>query len=256
MKYLVFIALLLIPFSSNKKYPLKGGKPTPKGIEMYIEDNRDSLVYEYLSFVKDTFWLDYWIYAEDLTNYVGHDSLELGRYFNGEIVIDMDTLFQAYELDDWSNFRRKIQGESNKFVKGVLFHELTHHYINQIGREMEYYDSVRVNRSYESNIWIIRSYDMFGSRFIEEGICEYLVTKMDELIPPKKYNKPKSKSDLLKPENNYKYVYKYSSEYLRIFLDTTGFKRGVKILIHNEPPTYQQILNPELYFNNLEYDGL
>ena len=97
---------------------------------------------------------------------------------------------------------------------------------------------------------------MFGSTFIEEGICEYMVTQMGEIIPPRKVSVPKSESDLIKRDNKYKYVYKYSTEYIKTFLDTTGFKRGVKILLHNEPPTYQQILNPELYFNNLDYNGL
>jgi len=256
MKTLVFIVLLLLPISSTEKYPMKYGKPTPKGVEMYVEDNWISLIDEYLAYVQDSFWLDVWISADDLTDWTFHDSLELGRYWNGEIIISMDTLFRAYELSDWSNFRRKIEGESNAFVKSTIFHELTHHYINQIGKELQYFDSLRINRSYETNIWIIRDYSMFGSTFIEEGICEYMVTQMGEIIPPKRVQIPKKEGDLVKPENKYKYVYKYSAEYVKTFLDTTGFKRGVKILLHNEPPTYQQILNTELYFNNLDYDGL
>jgi len=256
MKTLAFIMLLLLPFTSIEKYPLKYGKPTPKGVEMYIEDNWESLIDEYLTYVKDTFWLDVWVYAEDLTNWVDHDTLELGRYFNGEAVISMDTLFKAYELKPLSKFKRFNIGESNAFVKSTVFHELTHHYINQIGKEMVYFDSVRINRSYESNIWIIRDYSMFGSTFIEEGICEYMVEDMGEVIAPKRVSIPKNQSDLTNNKNRYKYVYKYSAEYVRTFLDTIGFKRGVKILIHNEPPTYQQILNPELYFNNLDYANL
>ena len=254
MKQLVFILLLLV--SAPHEYPKKHGKPTPKGIEMYTEDNRDSLLLEYQEFINDTLWLDVWIYAEDLTDYVGHDSTELGRYFYGEAVVSMDTLFVAYELADFSRFRRRTSGETNKFVKSTIFHELTHHYIVQIGKEMEFIDSIRVHRSYETDIWIIRSYDMFGSTFIEEGICEYMVTQMGEIIPPKRYSKPKTEYDLTSHKNKYKYVYKYSSEYVKNFLDSTGFKRGVKILIHNDPPTYQQILNPELYFNNLDYADL
>ena len=168
----------------------------------------------------------------------------------------MDTLFKAYEKEDLSKFRIKTEGHTNAFVKSTVFHELTHHYINQIGREMKYNDSVRINRAYETNFWIIRDYSMFGSTFIEEGICEYMVTQMGEIIPPKRILVPKSESDLIKRENKYKYVYKYSAEYVKTFLDTTGFKRGVKILIHNEPPTPHEILNPELYFEKLDYDNL
>ena len=236
---------------------MKYGKPTPKGVEMYIEDKWMDLILEYQKAIGDTLWLDVWIEAENLTDYVGHDSLELGRYeYDGLIYIDMDTNFVAYELADWSNFRKKTNGESNKFVKGVTFHELTHHYIVQVGREMEYLDSVRINRSYETNIWVYRTPDMFGTTFIEEGICEYQVTKMNELIPPRKYHAPKSIGDLTAHKNKYKYVYKYSSYYLTEFLDSVGLKKGIKILISNPPPRYDEILQPEKFFDRLESDGL
>ena len=84
MKNLIFILFLL--FASHE-YPKKFGKPTPRGIEMYVEDCRDSILLEYQRFINDTIWLDVWIYAEDLTDYVRHDSLELGNYWNGEVVI-------------------------------------------------------------------------------------------------------------------------------------------------------------------------
>lgn len=252
MKTLAFILLLLMPFTSTDKYPTKYGKPTPKGVAMYIEDKWEELFYEYQRKIKDTLWLDVWISSEDLSDWTEHDSLELGRYWNGEAIISEDTLFQAYELADLSKFRRNILGESNAFVKATVFHELTHHYIVQIGREMEFIDSVRVNRSYETSIWIIRSQDMFGSTFIEEGICEYMVTNLGENIPPKRFSPPKTSSSLVNRNNKYKYVYKYSSYYLKTFLDTTGFKKGVKILLSNPPPMDYEILDPQLYFNRLE----
>ena len=256
MKTLILTFIVLLTSFTLNDYPTKFGKPTPKGVEMYVEDNWIELIYEYQNFIKDSLWLDVWISAEDLTDWTGHDSLELGRYWNGEVIVSMDTLFDAYQLEDLSKFRRNLLGESNRFVKSTIFHELTHHYISQIEREMEYLDSVRVDRSYETNIWIIRSYDMFGATFIEEGICEYQVTKMEEIIPPKRYRSPKDQSDLVNHKNKYKYVYKYSSDFLRTFLDTTGFKKGVKILISNPPPNYNEIINPNLFFDRLDYEGL
>ena len=250
MKHLILILLFLVPLS--EKYPKKFGRPTPKGVEMYTEDNWEALLVEYQKFIKDTLWLDVWIYAEDLTDYVAHDSLELGHYWDGEVVIDMDTNFVDYELADWSNFKRKMRGPTNAFVKATIFHELTHHYINQITREMPHFDSVSVDRAYRTNIWIIRSPDLFGSTFIEEGICEYMVGKMEEIIVPKKYYIPKTQADITNTNNRYKVVYQYSSYYLKTFLDTTGFKKGVKILLHNEPPNYYEILDPELFFKRLE----
>ena len=252
MKPLVFILLLL--FSAPHEYPLKHGKPTPKGVEMYVEDNRDSLIAEYQDFINDTLWLDVWLYAEDLTDYVEHDSLELGRYWYGEAVISMDTLFKAYEIADFSKIRRRMEPETNAFVKSTIFHELTHHYIVQVGKELEFIDSIKVHKSYETGIWIIHNYAMFGSTFIEEGICEYLVEKMGEVIPPKRRYIPKTHSDLIATKNRYKVVYKYSASYLQTFLDTAGFKKGIKILISNDPPNYNEILNPDLFFERLCLD--
>lgn len=248
----IFLTLLLF-IHQDIHYPLtEGRKPTPKGVGLYVEDYKDKLSIEYQEFIEDTLWLEVWIKAKDLTNYHDHDTLELGRYYDGEIIISMDTLFDAYQLEDLSKFQRSLLGESNAFVKATTFHELTHHYISQIGKEMEFYDSVDIHNDYEINVWIIRTPDHFTADFIEEGICEYVVTKMEEIIPPKRYEKPKNINDLTSEENRYKYVYKYSSEYLKPFLDTIGFKRGVKTLISNDPPTYNEILNPELYFNRLK----
>lgn len=251
MKTLAFILLLLITINISNDYPLKHGKPTSKGIERYIEVERDSLVIEYQKYINDTLF-DVWIYAKDLTYYVDHDSVELGRYYpNEEIIISTAELFIAYELADLSKYKRALIEESNKFVKSTVFHELTHDYIDQITREMQYVDKIHVDGSYQTNIWIIRTYEMFGSTFIEEGLCEYMTEDMGEIIPPKRVFIPKTKEDLLNRNNKYKVNYKYSSHYLKTFLDTIGFKKGVKILLHNSPPTYEEILKPDLFFNRL-----
>jgi len=254
LKQLIFI-LLLLTLNVPNDYPLKYGKPTSKGIEMYVEDRRDSLLVEYQNFIQDTLFelFDVWIYAEDLTDYVDHDSMELGRYWPDEAIISKDPLFVAYELADLSKFKRTMYVETNAFVKSTIFHELTHHYIHVISREMEY-EKIYVDRAYRTNIWIIRDYTMFGSIFIEEGICEYQTGAMGEIIVPKKPWIPKTQSELMDRNNKYNAVYKYSAHYLKIFLDTTGFKEGVRILLHNVPPSYAEILNPEVYFNRLEYE--
>ena len=253
MKFLIFTILILLSLNPTDKYPTKHGRPTPKGVGMYVEDNEEQFIQEYQEYIKDTLWLEVWIIAEDLTDYVGHDSLELGAYWNGEIYIDMDTNFVAYELKSLSKFKRAMIGPSDRFVKGTVFHELTHHYMNQIGKEMEFYDSVNINRAYQDGFWIIRNPRLFGAMFIEEGICEYMVTKMGENIPHKRFPAPKNVSELTNPVNKYKFIYKYSSEYVREFLDTTGFKQGVKMLMSHEPPSHNEILNPELFFNRLDY---
>jgi hypothetical protein len=250
LKRTIIILLLLNPVAGEEQYPLKNGRPTSEGIEQYIEDKGDSLIVEYEDFIGDTLF-NVWIYAEDLTQYDIHDSLELGRYYPHEIFINTSEKFQAYELDDLPRWKRAFTEESNKFVKATVMHELTHEYIHQIGLEMQVLDQISVHRAYQIYIWIIRTYETFGSTFIEEGICEYVTGKMGEIIPPRRPVVPENVEELIDWKNRYKFQYKYSAQYLKTFLDTTGLKRGVKILLHNPPPAYEEILEPELFFNRL-----
>ncbi|MFO7933464.1 MAG: hypothetical protein R6U78_05210 [Bacteroidales bacterium] len=250
MKRLIIILLLLNPVGDQEQYPLKNGRPTSEGIEQYIEDKGDSLIIEFENFIDDTLF-NVWIYAEDLTLYDIHDSLELGRYYPHEIFINTAEKFQAYELGDLSRLKRAFTEESNKFVKATVMHELTHEYIYQIGVEMQMLDQISVHRAYHTYIWIIRTYENFGSTFIEEGICEYVTGKMGEIIPPRRPELPRNVEELIDRKNRYEFQYKYSAHYLKPFLDTTGLKRGVKILLHNPPPAYEEILEPEQFFNRL-----
>lgn len=250
MKNLIIILLLFNPIIASSDYPLKNGIPTSKGIKQYIEDKSEFIINEYQDFIGDTLY-QAWIYAEDLSDYYAQDTLEMGRYFPHEIYITTEESFIAYELADLSESQRSLIKESNKFVKSTIIHELTHEYINQIGKEMQYVDKVDVNRSYQTYIWIIRTYETFGSTFIEEGICEYMTEKMGEIISPSKPFIPKTIEELTNKDNRYHVYYKYSSYYLKTFLDTTGFKKGVKILLHNPPPSLEEILDPTLFFGRL-----
>ena len=250
MKKLIIILLLLHPVAGQDQYPLKNGKPTSKGIEQYIEDKGDSLIVEYENFIGDTLF-NVWIYAEDLSQYDIHDSLELGRYYPHEIFINTSEEFQAYELADLSRLKRAFIEENNKFVKATVMHELTHEYIYQISLEMQIVDNIIVHRAYQVYIWIIRTHETFGSTFIEEGICEYVSGKMGEIIPLKRPPVPKNIEQLIDRENRYMFQYKYAARYLKTFLDTTGLKRGIKILLHNPPPTYSEIMEPDQFFSRL-----
>jgi len=250
MKQLIFIFAWSITLPLFQDYPLKHGKPTSKGIEQYVEENGDLIKTEYQNFIQDTLH-DVWIYTQDLSNYYGSDSLELGWYYPNEIFITSSELFIAYELADLSKLQKARHRESNKFVKSTLIHELTHTYIHQINREMRSVDRIIVHRAYQDNIWILKPHESFGRAFIEEGICEYISEKMGEIIPPKRPFHPETMEDLMEKKNSYKVKYKYSSHVLKPFLDTTDFKKAVKILLQNAPPTYMEMLNPELYFGRL-----
>jgi len=251
MGKLISILFLIIQVGMSGEYPLKNGKPTSEGIKQYVEENAESLVREYQQFVGDTLY-NVWIYAEELDDEPGTESMELGWHFPHEIYISTVEKFEAYELENLTPHQRSRFKESNKFVRGVMIHELTHEYVNQIGVEMQAIFHIAIDPSYKIDLWIVNSHENFGSTFIEEGISEYMVEKMGELIPPLRMKIPLTVKDLLKRENQYMVRYKYSSLFLKAFLDTTGFKKGVQILLYNPPPTYEEILQAERFFRRLE----
>ncbi|MCD4711225.1 MAG: hypothetical protein K8R52_10285, partial [Bacteroidales bacterium] len=230
----LFILLLLAPLQERPDYPLKNGRPTSKGIDRYIEENGDALIMELQDFIGDTLYNTY-LYTEDLSKNGDHDSLELGFYYPNEIFITNAEVFLAYEVGELSKKERDSINHSNLFVKAAVFHELMHHYIYQVGIEMLRTDHIEVDRAYQSFFSIYSNRENPGSRFIEEGICEYVTLKMNEIIPPKQLFVPTTLADLTRQENRYNIFYKYSSHCLSGFLDTTGLKQGMKILLHNRP---------------------
>ena len=251
MTKVLFIFFLLVPLQEKHDYPLKNGRPTSKGIDRYVEENAERLVNEFQDFIGDTLYNTN-IYTEDLSKNADLNPLELGNYYPNEIFINNAEVFLAYELEAVDRSRRDSIISSNLFVKAAVFHELMHHYIYQLGIEMMRTDSIQVDRAYQSFFRIYSNRDDPGSRFIEEGICEYATTKMNETITRRRPYIPRKASELSQPENRYKIFYKYSAYSLTEFLDTTGLKKGMKILLHNPPPSTEEILDPELFFTRLE----
>jgi hypothetical protein len=246
----IFILFLMIQVGTSGDYPLKNGKPTSKGIEQYVEENSDRIIKEYQDFVDDTLY-NIWIYTDDLNNHEGREALELGSFFPHEIYITTEELFEAYELDDLSPDQQGRFRECNKFVKATMVHELSHEYVNQVGVEMQSVLHIPVDKSYQTGLWIVKSHTTFGSSFIEEGINEYIVEKMGELIPPSHVDMPNTMEALMDKEREYMTKYKCSSAFLKTFLDTTGIKKGIQILLYNPPPSYKEILEPDRFFGRL-----
>lgn len=244
------IMLLFMQVGVPVGYPTENGKPTSKGIELYVEQTSEELVREFQDFVQDTIY-NVWFYADELQDHWQSEPIELGRFYPHEIYITIAELYEAYELDDLSAERRKSLGECNKFVKAVMLHELTHEYVNQLGVEMQSVLHMHLDKSYQTGIWIVKSHETFGSSFIEEGICEYLCLKMGQLIPPRQVFIPATIDELLDREREYQVKYKYASAFLETFLDSAGFKRGIQILLYNPPPTYEEILEPDRFFSRL-----
>ncbi len=251
MSKVLLILFLLVPLQEKQDYPLKNGRPTTKGIDRYVEENSERLVHEFQEFIGDTLYNTN-IYTEDLSKYDDQNPLELGNYYPNEIFINNAEVFIAYELEALTRSRRDTILSSNLFVKAAVMHELMHHYIYQVGIEMLRTDSIQVDRAYQTFFRIYSERGDPGPRFIEEGICEYATLKMKETITKRRPYIPKKVSDLSKTEKDYDIFYKYSAYSLSEFLDTTGLKLGMKILLHNRPPSTEEILDPELYFARLE----
>ncbi len=251
MTSLLLILLLLVPVQEKSDYPLKNGRPTSKGIDRYVEENADALVLEFQNFIGDTLYNTN-IYTEDLSESDDLTPMELGIYYPNEIFITNEEIFIAYELEWLPRSSRDTIRYSNLFVKAAVFHELMHHYIYQLGIEMLRRDQIEVDRAYQSFFRIYSHREDPGPRFIEEGLCEYVTLKMKECISPRRPPIPRKASDLTRPKNAYNVFYKYSAYFLTEFLDTTGLKQGVKILLHNRPPSTEEILDPDLFFARLE----
>jgi hypothetical protein len=250
MHSFVLIVLLLVPFQEKPNYPLKNGRPTSKGIDNYVEDNADRLVLEFQQFIGDTLYNAH-IYTEDLSNYQDQHPLEMGNYYPNEIFITNAEVFIAYEKSTLPPGSMDTILNTNQFVKAAVFHELMHHYIYQLSIEMLRQDQIGVDRAYQTFFRIYSNRDEPGPKFIEEGICEYATIKMKEIISRGRPYIPRKPEDLSREDKYYDIFYRYSAYSLRKFLDAEGFKRGIKILLHNPPPSVEEILDPELYFARL-----
>lgn len=256
-KILFSIIFLIIP----QEYQLRDdGIPTTSGIELYVKNEQDKILEEYQKFIQDTIY-DVYIYTDNLSKLEDYNELELGRYYlpkgsGHQIVIDNQEKFLSYELKTLSSDIRKTLIESNKFVKATIFHELTHAYFFQNILEMNI-KNININSAY-NNIRIYPSQQRdFGVEFIEEGICEYISEKHGEIIPYQYMYIPRNEKQLLNKNNLYNVKYKYASYFVKKFLDTSilkygRVKYGIQILLANTPPTYEEILKPDLFFNRLD----
>jgi hypothetical protein len=250
MPGLLIIFLLFLPLQEKTDYPLKNGRPTSKGIDLYVEENSDRLISELQDFIGDTLY-NANIYTEDLSKSGDQNPLELGNYYPNEIFITNAEVFIAYEVELLSREQRDTIITSNLFVKAAVFHELMHHYIYQLSIEMLRHDRIRVDRAYQTFFRIYSDRDDPGSRFIEEGICEYVTLKIKARIAPRRPHIPRNIKELNREENEYNVFYRYAAYTLTEFLDAQGLKRGIKILLHNRPPSTEEMLHMDLYFARL-----
>ncbi len=242
----ILFVLIILVFQKNPYYN-EQGRPSSFGIEKFINENHDNLIAEY-EYKIDSLY-DVYIYTDDLGEF--EDSHELGIfYIPDEILITNKEKFIEYEFKNLSMFKQKNSHYNERTVKAVIFHELTHVYFHQMVKS-RINNNLFVSPEYK-NFRIYPNTELsFGAEFIEEGICEYTVFYLEETHKNYNYIKPDNKEDLLDPKNNVNILYQYSISVLSNFLDENGIKKGIEILITNKPPSYEEILNPELFFNRL-----
>lgn len=218
-------------------FPIVIHQPTTDEINQYVENNSDTIVCEFENFY-DVDVRDVDFETDKLEEYTENEN-ELGICFPSlnYIIISNEEKYIGYSAKEKKRRILNSIEESNKFVKGVMIHEICHIYVDQV------IDSLRIKR-----------HNTFESNFIEEGICEYSVTKMGELILSDKIFIPLTTNELFDTINEYNVKYKYSSYFVKNIIDKYGLTKGIIILFKNSQPTINEILKPEIYYRRLNYD--
>jgi hypothetical protein len=271
--FIILFELFLLQFQSlypqTIQYPYKLNRPTAEGIDQYVKDNKYIFFDEFQSFIKDTIINDVDMTAEDLTNAQDYIGDELGWteiYSNGySIIINDIKEFRDYSIDTKTirgKSKKNFFIESDQFVKSTIFHELMHVYFRQEMLRLTMIKDTttgecKLNKHY-FNVQLVPNAEMRnGSKFIEEGLCEYLIHAKGEVKDYENLYTPKTEDDINAKENNFNVYYKYSYEYLKHFLDSCFVTDGrlrpaIHILLNNNPPSHKEILNRKLYFNRLK----
>lgn len=76
-----------------------------------------------------------------------------------------------------------------------------------------------------------------------------MFTKSAHNLQNKEIMKRKQIIEILKNSNEIKYY--YSIQFLKPFLDSLGVGEGINVLIRNSPPSYNEILNPNIFYKRL-----
>jgi len=255
---LIFLAIIILPQEALLLY--KNGRPSSKGIDKYVNDSSNNFIDEFQLYIKDTLYNDVHITTTDLSKLADYDKNELGYteiYSNDyEIVITNERKFNDYSINTLTKRgMKKNFDEYSQFVKSVMFHELMHVYFRQIMRIEAMHEKLN---HYYYNVQLVPNAEMrYGSIFLEEGLCEYLIRNKGEIMECQNKYVPKTIKDLLGKENVFRVQYQYSSYYFKNFMDSCTNKYGrikpaIKILLENNPPDYQEILTPNLYFKRLK----
>lgn len=253
MKYLVLCLVLLLftsfHYSEDDPYYNRKKQPSSWGISSYVKENHDIIIAEYENRI-DTLY-DVYLWTTDISEM--SDDFTLGEFYPpDQIVITTEEKYIAYDFSDMPKSKQRISTFYDRTVKAVIFHELTHAYFNQVVTVLKNEGKI-VSPEYS----FLRIYPnlglRFGTTFIEEGVCEYVVYYLNESAPLGNIKIPNTPEELVNSDNYTNVMYYYSVYFLKDFLDEHGIKRGIEILVSNRPPEYEEMIKPELYFNRLNY---
>jgi hypothetical protein len=243
----ISILLFLLLFPQKDPSYNKERKPSTYGINAYVKSNQVNIINDYIHRVDS---LDeVYIYTDNLDETNDGD---LGDFYLPDyIVITNKEKYIAYEFKQLSKFRQKTASYTERTVNAIIFHELTHAYFYHIFLTMRS-KNMYISPEYGTFQIFPNVNSQFGATFIEEGICEYVVYYLHECSPITNISIPDNMTDLLDKSNKVNTLYCYSVIFLKNFLDKNGIKKGIEILIGNRPPTYVEILKPELFYNRLK----
>jgi len=207
---LILFASLFLSFLSQQQhkdpiYYNKQGKPSSKGIDTYINKNHGNLITEY-EYRIDTLY-DVYLFTENLDETGDGD---LGNFYLPDyIIINNKERYVEYEYKNLTKYQQKVMPHTARTVKGVLFHELTHAYFNQI-LIVSKQEGLPTSPEYGNIRLFPNPASRFGAEFIEEGVCEYVVYYLNESSPIREIRIPTTIDELTEKENRVNIVYGYS----------------------------------------------
>jgi len=258
-KILIFFLLLVLP---QEILQHENSKLTSIGIDNCVKKNEAEFIREFQDLVKDTIYNDVFFTTKNFkktTDKKQYDPMalayiDISKSSSCEIFVNNEEKFSGYS---YKSANQSLFDEYDYFLKATVFHEIMHYYFYQCILEMEKIRNIDVDNYYDGILTIPNPEQIYGSKFIEEGICEYFVQRIGESPIMKNYYKPKFKSDFMVKTKMFDIQYAYSSIFLKDFLDASiensgRLKFGIFALLRNPPPTYEEILNPDKYFNRLK----
>ena len=265
---LIFIICLYAPNIqlADNNYPqnthklqYSNGRPTTLGIDWYINhsENQRNFIREFQKTIKDSIYNDIFFKTETpkkKTAILAYNSITANSC---EIIVNNREEYRAFEYDT-TKFGEYY--DTDYFLKATVMHEISHYYVYQCIIEMQRIMHVKVNMYYTADLYMYPNRELqYGSKFIEEGFCEYIIQRYNHTPEFVSIRIPVYKSELEDKKLDFDIQYVYASKYLWNFFDmsiglTGSVKQGLMVILSNPPPNYEEILKPVLYFDRLKFD--